>query len=94
MHGRAGIFGRDEKILLPRLPRRKKCVARLVNGQRARNEIRLGWQNVAVFPDAGDFAGLLELPQHLVQSHANATLPAQSLPQLNLIEGPILRGAQ
>ena len=94
VHRRAGIFGRDEKILLSRLLPRKKCVARLVNMQCARNEIRFRGQDVAVFPDAGDFPGLLELPQHLVQSHANATFPAESFSQLKLIERPIFRRAQ
>ena len=94
VHRRAGIFGGDEKILLARLPRRKKGVARLVNVQRARDEIRLRGQDVAVFPDAGDFPGLLELPQHLVQSHANAALPAESFSQLDFVERPIFRRAQ
>ena len=66
MHCGAGIFGRNEKILLSRLLPRKKCVASLVNMQRARNKVRFRWQDVAVLPDAGDFAGLLELPQQLV----------------------------
>ena len=68
VHRGAGIFGGDEKILLSRLPRRKKGVARLVHVQRPRHEIRLRGQDVAVLADTGDFSGLLELAQHLVQS--------------------------
>ena len=50
----------------PGFSRGKKCVARLVNMQRARDEIRFRGQDVAVFPDARDLAGLFELPQHLI----------------------------
>ena len=62
MHRGSGVFGSDKKILLSRFLPRKKCVARLMNVQCSGHEIRFRRQDVAVFPDAGDFPGLLELP--------------------------------
>ena len=61
VHRRAGIFGRDKEVLLSRLSRRKKCVARLVHVQLARDEIRFRRQDVAILADTRDFSGLLEL---------------------------------
>ena len=94
VHRGAGIFRGDKKVLLSRFSRCQKGVARLVDVQRARHQIRFRGEDVAVLADTRDLSGLLELAQHLVQSHANATFPAEGFSQLHLIERPIFRRTQ
>ena len=65
VHRGAGVFGRNEKILLSRFlarGRRSRPGERAIAG----DQVRFRGKDVTVLPDAGDFPGLLQFPQRLV----------------------------
>ena len=62
--------------------------------QFSRNEVRFLREDVTVLPDARDLAGLFQLAQRLVQSHANTAFPAELFRQFRLVERPQYFGAR
>src|ERR1044071_6741326 len=59
MHGRAGVLGGDEQVLLARCFPWKKRVTRLMHRERSRHQIGFRRKDITVLPDSRDFAGLL-----------------------------------
>ncbi len=67
MHGGAGILGGDVKVLLARFVLvGQKGEPRLMHVQQTGDEIGFRGEDVAILPDARDFAGALQLVQGFV----------------------------
>ena len=94
VHGRSGIFRRDEKVLFARLLARKKSITGLVNMQRAGNQIRFRRNHVAILANARDLSGLFHLPKQGIQPHLHSAPAAEGFSQFDIVERAIFRRAQ
>jgi hypothetical protein len=70
VHRGPGIFRGNENIRLARFFGDKKTKTRLMNRQFPRDEVGLGRENVTIFANANDFAGVLELAQSFARIDA------------------------
>jgi hypothetical protein len=94
MHGGAGVLRGDEEVLLVAAFAREEGVAGLMHVQQTRDEISFRGENVAVFPDADDLAGVFQFLQRLVKVHPLTAFAAESLAEFDLVERAVFRRAE
>ena len=91
MHGRAGVFSRDEKIGLARFFIGEKSVAGLMHTQRSGQEIRCIRLDVSIFPDSSDFAFLFKIAQCAAHLISLCRAVTERVCDFDFVERPIFR---
>ena len=94
MHRGAGIFSGDKNVRLARFVRNKEAVTGLMDRQFAGDEVCLSRKHITILADARDLSGMFEVPEHLVKSHAHATLASERFSQLTLVQRPVVFASQ